>query len=70
VGITLAVLAMLVGGACCAVYGARIRYDAHLKNYRPRDPFRAEQEQEGVLWIAGGAGLSAVSAALWWLTRS
>ena len=65
----LAVFARLLGSACCAAYGARIRYDRYLKTYRPRDPFRSEQEREGALWMAGGAGLFAISVALWWLTR-
>jgi hypothetical protein len=60
---------MLLGSAGCAYYGARIRYDRKLSAYRRRDPFRAEQEQEGLLWITGGAALFAISVALWWFTR-
>lgn len=65
----MAVFALMIGGACCAVYGARVRHDQSLKTYRPRDPFRSEQEREGKLWIAGGAGLFAIAVALWWITR-
>jgi hypothetical protein len=64
-----AVFAIIFSGAGCAIYGVRIRYDRGLKVYRSRDPFRREQEEEGAMWIAGGAGLVVIALILWWFTR-
>ena len=61
-------LGLLVAGAC-AIYGARLRYDEHLHAYPRHDPFRREQENEGVLWIASGAALLLMATVLWWVTR-
>ena len=68
VAITLTFLGLLAAGAC-AVYGARLRYDDSLRGYPRHDPFRRDQEQEGMLWISSGAAVLLMSTAVWWVTH-
>src|SRR5262245_49260746 len=65
-----AVFAIVLSGAGCAIYGARIRYDRRLRVYRPREAVRSEAEEVGQSWTAGGAGLVVIALLLWWFTRA
>ena len=59
----------VLAATACAIYGARIRFDQFLRDYPVHDPFRRDQEREGVLWIGSGGALLFAAALLWWMTR-